>query len=134
MKEVPDIGSIPVSPITLTAIAPRRNVVSSNTVENIIEGSIGNPPKIKIIEIAKNERIMNIGMCDNGHSYQPLPSTNSSPFSPEKAPEISPKIPINVGVIFRRPNSPPPRIAPIAIVLIIDSNASHCTVGLSVSA
>tara|TARA_B100000131_G_scaffold243759_1_gene236435 strand:+ start:1622 stop:1924 length:303 start_codon:yes stop_codon:yes gene_type:complete len=62
MKDVPETGSIPVSPMTLTAIAPRRKVVNSNTVEKIIEGSIGYPPRIKIMEIAKNERIMKIGI------------------------------------------------------------------------
>ena len=36
MKEVPDTGSIPVSPITLTAIAPRRKVVNRSTIENIL--------------------------------------------------------------------------------------------------
>ena len=41
MKEVPETGSIPVSPITLTAIAPRRKVVERRTTENIREGMTG---------------------------------------------------------------------------------------------
>ncbi len=38
MKEVPETGSIPVSPITRTAIAPKRKVVLSRITPNINEG------------------------------------------------------------------------------------------------
>ena len=62
MKEVPDTGSMPVSPITLTAIAPSRKVVERSTTENIREGSTGYPPMTKIRVIEKNDRTMNIGM------------------------------------------------------------------------
>ena len=62
MNEVPDTGSIPVSPITLTAIAPRRNVVNRRTTANITDGNIGNPPRTKIIIIAKNAITMKIGI------------------------------------------------------------------------
>ena len=54
---------------------------------------------------------------------------NSSPLSPVNAEEISLKIEMNVGAILIRPNIPPPRMAPIAIVLTTDENAFHCMVG-----
>tara|TARA_B110000881_G_scaffold118228_1_gene103761 strand:- start:12 stop:212 length:201 start_codon:yes stop_codon:yes gene_type:complete len=62
MKEVPETGSIPVSPITLTAIAPNRNVVESNTTENNKEGKRGNPPRTKIKIMAIEAIIINIGI------------------------------------------------------------------------
>ena len=116
MNDVPLTGSIPVSPITRTAIAPKRNVVRINTTANITAAAIGNPPIAKIKIIAKNAMIMNIGICINGHSYQPFPSIYSSLFSPENALLISAKILTNVGAIFSNPSRPPPSIAPIAIV------------------
>ena len=125
MKEVPDTGSIPVSPITLTAIAPRRKVVNRSTIENITEGSTGNPPITNIMIMAKNAIIMKIGICDSGHSYQPLPSMNSSPLSPENAVLISPNIDTKVGAIFKSPSTPPPSIAPIAIIRTTVANAFH---------
>ena len=77
MKDVPETGSIPVSPITLTAIAPSKKVVMISTVAKINEAKIENPPKVKINIIEKNVSTMNIGMCFNGHSYHPLPSIYS---------------------------------------------------------
>ena len=76
MNDVPDTGSIPVSPITLTAIAPSRNVVMINTVAKIRDASIENPPMVNISIIEKNVRIMNIGMCFKGiHTIPYLPCT-----------------------------------------------------------
>ena len=129
MKEVPETGSIPVSPITLTAIAPNRNVVRISTIANIADGRAGNPPIRKVSIIAKNEIPMKTGIWVSGHSYQPLFSMKSSPLSPVKAEEMSPKIETNVGAIFTSPKIPPPSIAPIAIVLTTDENAFHCTIG-----
>ena len=77
MKEVPDTGSIPVSPITLTAMAPSKKVVKINTVAKINDARIEKPPMVKIKIIEKNVNTMNIGMCFNGHSYHPLPSMYS---------------------------------------------------------
>ena len=51
-----------VSPITLTAIAPRRNVVESNTIENKIAGIIGKPPKTNINIIATEAINRKIGI------------------------------------------------------------------------
>ena len=62
MNEVPETGSIPVSPITRTAIAPRRNVVERRTIEKISEGTAGYPPRTKMSVIAKREINMKIGM------------------------------------------------------------------------
>ena len=42
MKDVPETGSIPVSPITRTAIAPSRNVVANRTIANNTAGNAGN--------------------------------------------------------------------------------------------
>ena len=103
MNEVPETGSIPVSPMTLTAIAPSKKVVASRTIAKIIAGNRGNPPKANIAIIATNAIPMNIGMCSRGHSYHPLPSMNSSPFSPVKALAMSPNMLTNVGAIFRSP-------------------------------
>ena len=125
MNEVPDTGSIPVSPMTLTAMAPSRNVVKISTIANMADGSIGNPPMRNVIIIAKNEIVMNIGMCVRGHSYHPLFSMNSSPLSPVNAVVMSPNIEMKVGAILTRPNIPPPRMAPMAIVLTTDENAFH---------
>ena len=103
MNEVPETGSIPVSPMTLTAIAPSKKVVASNTIAKIKAGMIGKPPSANIATIATNAIPMKIGMCSSGHSYHPLSSMNSSPFSPVNAREMSPKILTNVGAIFSRP-------------------------------
>ena len=62
MKDVPETGSIPVSPITLTAIAPNKKVVESKTIENNIAGNIGNPPKTNINIIAIDAISINIGI------------------------------------------------------------------------
>ena len=62
MKDVPETGSIPVSPITLTAIAPNRKVVKIRTTANIAEGSSGNPPTMNVRIIAKNEITMKTGI------------------------------------------------------------------------
>ena len=129
MNEVPETGSIPVSPITLTAMAPSRKVVDSSTTENISEGNTGYPPMTKMTVIATSEIAMKMGMWYSGHSYQPFPSTYSSPCSPEKACVMSPKIPMNVGAILNSPRNPPPRIAPIATVRIIEPKACHWTMG-----
>ena len=125
MKEVPETGSMPVSPITLTAIAPSRKVVNISTMANIAEGIRGKPPTRNVRIIAKNEITMKTGMWVSGHSYQPLFSMNSSPLSPVNAEDMSPKIEMNVGAILISPKIPPPRIAPIAIVLTTDENAFH---------
>ena len=77
MNDVPETGSMPVSPITLTAIAPSRKVVKMSTVAKINEANIENPPIVKIKIIEKKVTIMNIGICFNGHSYHPLPSIYS---------------------------------------------------------
>ena len=127
MNDVPDTGSIPVSPITLTAIAPSRNVVKIRTEANISDASIENPPMVKIRIIEKKVKIMNIGICFNGHSYHPFPSIYSWLPSPLSAPPISLKIFRKVLYILARPNIPPPTIAPIAIVLTDLPNASICS-------
>ena len=62
MNEVPETGSIPVSPITLTAIAPSRKVVDSSTTENMKEGNTGYPPMTKMMVIATSEIAMKMGM------------------------------------------------------------------------
>ena len=62
MNEVPETGSMPVSPMTLTAIAPRRNVVKIRTIANIADGRRGNPPTRKVMIIAKNDIVMKMGM------------------------------------------------------------------------
>ena len=103
MKEVPETGSIPVSPMTRTAMAPSKNVVASRTMANSMAGSTGKPPMTKMTIIAKNAIPMNIGMWSRGHSYQPLSSTYSSPFSPVKALLMSPKMLAKVGVILSSP-------------------------------
>ncbi len=77
MNEVPETGSIPVSPITLTAIAPSRKVVIMSTVAKINDAKIENPPIVKINIIEKKVTIMKIGICFNGHSYHPFPSIYS---------------------------------------------------------
>ena len=120
---------MPVSPITLTAMAPRRKVVRINTIANIADGRAGKPPIRKVRIIAKNEIPMKTGMCVSGHSYHPLFSMNSSPLSPVKADDMSPKIDTNVGAILTSPNIPPPSIAPMAIVLTTEENAFHWTIG-----
>ena len=127
MKDVPDTGSIPVSPMTRTAIAPSKNVVKINTVAKTMAAAIGNPPIQKMMIIAINEKPMNSGIWCKGHSYQPLPSMYSCPFSPPNALAMSPKIDTNVGAILSRPSKPPPRMAPIAIVRMSVLYAIHCT-------
>ena len=77
MNEVPETGSIPVSPITRTAIAPSRKVVRMRTVANTSEASTEKPPTVKIKIIARKVIPMKIGMCLSGHSYHPLPSMYS---------------------------------------------------------
>ena len=77
MNDVPETGSIPVSPITLTAIAPNRKVVNISTVAKISDARIEKPPRVNITIIEKKVRIMKIGMCFSGHSYHPLPSIYS---------------------------------------------------------
>ena len=116
MKEVPETGSIPVSPITRTAIAPKRKVVRISTVAKINAAAIGKPPTQKMRIIERNVNPMKIGICIRGHSYQPLPSMYSWDPSPLKADPISLKMLANVLHIFASPNIPPPTIEPIAIV------------------
>ena len=70
---------------------------------------------------------MKRGIWCNGHSYHPLPSIYSCPFSPPNALAISPKIEMKVGAILSRPRTPPPRMAPIAMVLMMLLYATHCT-------
>ena len=115
MNDVPETGSIPVSPITLTAIAPSRKVVINRIRENTMLAINGNSPNMKITIIEPNVSSMKIGMCANGHSYHPLPSMYSFPLSPLNAFPMSTKMFANVFHIFRRPNIPPPTIAPIAM-------------------
>ncbi len=103
MNEVPETGSIPVSPITRTAIAPSRNVVDRRTTAKTMAGSTGNPPTQKMMIIAKKAIPMKIGMWLRGHSYQPRSSMYSSPFSPEKALLMSPNMLTKVGVILSSP-------------------------------
>ena len=116
MKEVPETGSIPVSPITRTAIAPSKKVVMMSTVANTKDARTENPPTVKINNIATNVTPMKIGMCLRGHSYHPLPSMYSWLPSPLKAVPMSEKILRNVLYIFARPNIPPPTMEPIAMV------------------
>ena len=74
MKLVPETGSILVSPITLTAIAPNAKVVKHRTSEKISEAKKPNcVEKAKVIPIS--ETINRTGMWLIGHSYQPFPST-----------------------------------------------------------
>ena len=74
MKLVPDTGSILVSPMTLTAIAPKAKVVRHNTKEKIKEGKKPNcVEKVRVIPINETSNIT--GMWLIGHSYHPLPST-----------------------------------------------------------
>ena len=127
MKDVPETGSIPVSPITLTAIAPSRKVVISKINENTMLATNGNSPSMKITIIEPNVRSMKIGICESGHSYQPLPSMYSLPLSPLNALPMSTKIFANVFHIFSRPKIPPPTIAPIAMNLTAFANAYICT-------
>ncbi len=61
MKDVPLTGSIPVSPITLTAIAPNKKVAIPTIIANKILGIRGKPPTVKINDIATNEIIIKIG-------------------------------------------------------------------------
>ena len=127
MKDVPETGSIPVSPITLTAIAPSRNVVIKSISAKTTLAIIGKSPSMKIMIIAPNVISMNIGMWASGHSYQPLPSMYSFPLSPLNALPISTNMFANVFHILRRPNIPPPTIAPIAMKRTALEKANICT-------
>ena len=123
INDVPDTGSIPVSPITLTAIAPRRKVVSNKTTENTMLAKRGKSPSMKITIIEPNVKSMKIGICARGHSYHPSPGMYSLPLSPLSALAISPNIFANVFHIFSNPKIPPPTIAPIAMNLTAFMNA-----------
>ena len=127
MNDVPETGSIPVSPITLTAIAPSRNVVISKISEKTILAKSGNSPNMKITIIEPNVKSMKIGICESGHSYHPLPSMYSLPLSPLNALPISTKMLANVFHIFSRPKIPPPTIAPIAMKRTALAKAYICT-------
>ena len=61
MKEVPLTGSIPVSPMTRTAIAPSKKVATPTIIANRRLGISGKPPIVKMKVIAKKEIMMNIG-------------------------------------------------------------------------
>ena len=62
MKEVPDTGSIPVSPITRTAIAPSRKVVTATTIAKMMLGNSGNPPRVNMTIIAMKAMPRKMGM------------------------------------------------------------------------
>ena len=61
MNEVPDTGSIPVSPMTLTAIAPSKNVVEIRTIANTKAAAIEKPPIAKIIGLDRSGIYMKNG-------------------------------------------------------------------------
>ena len=126
MNEVPETGSIPVSPITLTAIAPSMKVVKIRTNANTKAARGEKPPMVKMTIIARKVMPMKIGMCLSGHSYQPRPSMYSWLPSPLNAAPMSEKIVANVRHILTNPNMPPPTIAPIAMVLTVLANAIIC--------
>ena len=62
INDVPETGSIPVSPITLTAIAPSKNVVASNITEKTMLARKGKSPNLNMIIIAPKVSSMKIGM------------------------------------------------------------------------
>ena len=126
MNDVPETGSIPVSPMTRTAIAPKRNVVMIRTVAKMKAAAIGKPPTQKMRIIERKVSPMKIGMCMSGHSYQPFPSMYSCEPSPLKAAPMSLKMFAKVLHIFASPNIPPPTIEPIAMVRTVFENAIIC--------
>ena len=91
--------------------------MASNTTANSTAGNTGKPPMTNMTIIATKAIPMNTGMWSRGHSYQPLSSTYSSPFSPVKALLISLKMLAKVGGFLSSPEFPPPRMAPIAMIL-----------------
>ena len=128
MNDVPDTGSMPVSPITRTAMAPSMKVVAMSTVANKAEATTGKPPRVKMAIIEKKVTAMKMGMCLSGHSYQPLPSMYSALPSPRKAEPMSLKMARKVLYIFASPNSPPPTMQPMATVRMVLANAIICRV------
>ena len=116
MNEVPETGSIPVSPMTRTAMAPSKKVVMIRTVANTSEARTEKPPTVKMRIIARKVIPIKIGICLSGHSYQPFPSMYSWLPSPLNAAPMSAKMLTKVFHIFANPNIPPPTIEPIAMV------------------
>ena len=123
MNDVPETGSMPVSPMTRTAMAPSMNVVRMRTEAKTRADRGENPPMEKITIMAMKVTPMKMGMCLSGHSYQPLPSMYSWLASPLKADPMSVKMSAKVRHILNRPNIPPPTIAPMAMVRTVFAKA-----------
>ena len=123
MKDVPETGSMPVSPITRTAMAPSMNVVKIRTSAKTRAARGEKPPMLKMRIMAKNVMPMKMGMCFSGHSYQPLPGMYSWLPSPLNAAPMSVKMFAKVLHIFASPNMPPPTMAPMAMVRTVFAKA-----------
>ena len=126
MNDVPETGSIPVSPMTRTAIAPSMNVVRISTRAKTRAANGEKPPMEKMMIIATNVTPIKMGMCFSGHSYQPRPSMYSWLPSPLKAAPISVKMLAKVRHILASPNIPPPTMAPMAMVRTVLAKAIIC--------
>ena len=72
-NDVAETGSVPVSPMTLTAIAPKKNVVATRSSENTSEAPMGKPPMENMNAQPIKVITARMRMCCAGHSYHPFP-------------------------------------------------------------